>query len=246
MKKKTIALFIIMVLLVFAAMSLQASSQINQKKEKEVSEIIEEYVQELGNNWEQVASLFVKEKQNTYLNMLEQGAVDEHIGMFNIISATLIEKKEVAYKDVSTSFEFEENNGDVRTFVVGIDYEVYENTVFYSKGIAYTIMAFKREGDLWKIAAVSFIENPEELEEKGYKFTNNYKKCIRSMENRKRGILVDGDGKVFDKVLEYAEGQMIENDNEIEIIEKEVRSESKIGVNAKAAHTAYPFQLPKL
>lgn len=246
MKRKNVVLFVMMVLLIFVTVQLQANSQPNNADEKKIEEVIDEYVQKLGNDWERVAALFVKEKEKNYLDMLNNNAVEEHIGMFNIISAILIEKKEVTYKDVNDNLNFEGEEKNIRTFVIGVDYEVYENTPFYAQGTMYTIMAFVREENEWKIEEVSLIENPEDLEEKGYKFKDDYKKCIRSMENRKQGLLTDGEGRVFDRVCKNVEGRIIEDDTEMQIIENkmitneaEVKIGGKIGDCAKNEHTSY-------
>lgn len=126
-----------------------------------------------------------------------------HKGLFNIISAEIIEIKEIALDDVSSFtriYEYQEQYQQLSAYYVGINYDVHEETKYYFDGVNYNLIITAIEDDAWKIVEMS--DAPiESLVPMGLGFNSiSESKALNIVNERISGTVVDSHGKKIEKL----------------------------------------------
>lgn len=162
---------------------------------------IRQYIDNMGHDWNKVANLFTTAQVDSYIEFFNnEDSVNGNVGILNVNNAELVETVEVLYDDVKGYLSWDYSESESKFYAVGVDYSVNEDSVFYSNGISYDVISLILENNKWKIGEVSQISMPEELLEKGYVFSNDYENTVEMMEARQRGILINGDGEMYDTI----------------------------------------------
>ena len=97
-------------------------------------------------------------KQDYRVFLSNQQNEEKHQGLFNVISAEIVELKELTLKDVSAYTrinEYQEQYQQLAAYYVGIDYDVYEETKYYFDGVNYNLVITAVEDGSWKIVEMS-------------------------------------------------------------------------------------------
>ncbi len=164
-------------------------------------EIIHKYFETMGNDWDAFAECYVQEQKESmkdFVNDIDNQ--NNHVGVLNIKKAEVNEIKKVKVEDLDSMIEEEYISKDFAYYVVGVDFEVYEDDVCFSNGVEYALVILARNKIGYSVYAYRQIANPEELLESGYEFEDDYQQTIDKMEARDNNILVNGDGKVFGQI----------------------------------------------
>ena len=161
--------------------------------------VIEEYVQAMNNHeWYAFSTLHCTEEK---INLLEFFANsnnrEEHVGVLNVKKASLIELVEVDLNDVSHMLYKDYDNKDAKVYVFGVDYDVYDDSKYYSSGINYNFITLIKENENWKVSEMLPISEPQKLLDYGYKFSKHFPITINVMESRKNGYLLNYEGEIF-------------------------------------------------
>ena len=90
----------------------------------------------------------------------------------------------------------------IKIFAVGADYDVYEDTKYFSEGIIYNFLILEEQNGQWRVNTLMQIADPSLLKMKGYHFQSDYNITENIMEARENGYLVNGKGKVFSDINE--------------------------------------------
>lgn len=167
-------------------------------------DVAEEFV-EMINKGEQskISSLYQTEKSKEMdAFFADEENLNNHIGVYNIISSDLLEFTEVDYSDVLNMLyeDYEECIEKPDVYVIGMDLKVIEDAKYFYKGMNYFLISFVREDDAPKIYEMVSISEPQELINKGYCFSDNYSVAIRVMDARKSGKFINGYGRTFDSI----------------------------------------------
>lgn len=167
---------------------------------------IRQYIDNMGHDWNKLAELYVSEKVESYINFFNnEDCINGNIGILNVNNAEFVECVTVVYDDVKKYLNDVYGEKEFITYVVGIDYSVNEDSIFFSNGISYNVISVVLENDIWKIGENVQIAEPEKLLEKGYVFSDEYDNTVKMMKAREVGILVNGDGEVFDTIGDQVE-----------------------------------------
>ena len=122
----------------------------------------------------------------------------EHVGVQNVMSASLIELVEVALEDVADMLHKKYSDKDVKIYVLGVDYEVFEDSKYYSTGVNYNFIVLVREDGEWKVSEMLPISEPQRLLDNGYMFSNHYDMAVNVMRARREGSFINYEGEKFD------------------------------------------------
>ena len=165
-------------------------------------EIVNEYFSLIGNDWDKFAELYTNEQINSFKNFLEnEKNIREYVGVLNVRKAKLIESIEIKYDDVKDMIE-DYTGKKIKIFAVGADYDVYEDTKYFSEGIIYNFLILEEQNGQWRVNTLMQIADPSLLKMKGYHFQSDYNITENIMEARENGYLVNGKGKVFSDINE--------------------------------------------
>jgi len=166
-------------------------------------EIVNEYFSLIGNDWDKFAELYTNEQINSFKNFLEnEKNIREYVGVLNVRKAKLIESIEIKYDDVKDMIDEDYTGKKIKIFAVGADYDVYEDTKYFSKGIIYNFLILEEQNGQWRVNTLMQIADPSLLKMKGYHFQSDYNITENIMEARENGYLVNGKGKVFSDINE--------------------------------------------
>lgn len=166
-------------------------------------EIVNEYFSLIGNDWDKFAELYTNEQINSFKNFLEnEKNIREYVGVLNVRKAKLIESIEIKYDDVKDMIDEDYTGKKIKIFAVGADYDVYEDTKYFSEGIIYNFLILEEQNGQWRVNTLMQIADPSLLKMKGYHFQSDYNITENIMEARENGYLVNGKGKVFSDVNE--------------------------------------------
>ena len=166
-------------------------------------EIVNEYFSLIGNDWDKFAELYTNEQINSFKNFLEnEKNIREYVGVLNVRKAKLIESIEIKYDDVKDMIDEDYTGKKIKIFAVGADYDVYEDTKYYSEGIIYNFLILEEQNGQWRVNTLMQIADPSLLKMKGYHFQSDYNITENIMEARENGYLVNGKGKVFSDINE--------------------------------------------
>ena len=166
-------------------------------------EIVNEYFSLIGNDWDKFAELYTNEQINSFKNFLEnEKNIREYVGVLNVRKAKLIESVEIKYDDVKDMIDEDYTGKKIKIFAVGADYDVYEDTKYFSEGIIYNFLILEEQNGQWRVNTLMQIADPSLLKMKGYHFQSDYNITENIMEARENGYLVNGKGKVFSDINE--------------------------------------------
>ena len=166
-------------------------------------EIVNEYFSLIGNDWDKFAELYTNEQINSFKNFLEnEKNIREYVGVLNVRKAKLIESIEIKYDDVKDMIDEDYTGKKIKIFAVGADYDVYEDTKYFSEGIIYNFLILEEQNGQWRVNTLMQIADPSLLKMKGYHFQSEYNITENIMEARENGYLVNGKGKVFSDINE--------------------------------------------
>ena len=166
-------------------------------------EIVNEYFSLIGNDWDKFAELYTNEQINSFKNFLEnEKNIREYVGVLNVRKAKLIESIEIKYDDVKDMIDEDYTGKKIKIFAVGADYDVYEDTKYFSEGIIYNFLILEEQNGQWRVNTLMQIADPSLLKMKGYHFQSDYNITENIMESRENGYLVNGKGKVFSDINE--------------------------------------------
>ena len=166
-------------------------------------EIVNEYFSLIGNDWDKFAELYTNEQINSFKNFLEnEKNIREYVGVLNVRKAKLIESIEIKYDDVKDMIDGDYTGKKIKIFAVGADYDVYEDTKYFSEGIIYNFLILEEQNGQWRVNTLMQIADPSLLKMKGYHFQSDYNITENIMEARENGYLVNGKGKVFSDINE--------------------------------------------
>ena len=166
-------------------------------------EIVNEYFSLIGNDWDKFAELYTNEQINSFKNFLEnEKNIREYVGVLNVRKAKLIESIEIKYDDVKDMIDEDYTGKKIKIFAVGEDYDVYEDTKYFSEGIIYNFLILEEQNGQWRVNTLMQIADPSLLKMKGYHFQSDYNITENIMEARENGYLVNGKGKVFSDINE--------------------------------------------
>ena len=164
-------------------------------------EIVNEYFSLIGNDWDKFAELYTNEQINSFKNFLEnEKNIREYVGVLNVRKAKLIESIEIKYDDVKDMIDEDYTGKKIKIFAVGADYDVYEDTKYFSEGIIYNFLILEEQNGQWRVNTLMQIADPSLLKMKGYHFQSDYNITENIMEARENGYLVKG--KVFSDINE--------------------------------------------
>ena len=166
-------------------------------------EIVNEYFSLIGNDWDKFAELYTNEQINSFKNFLEnEKNIREYVGVLNVRKAKLIESIEIKYDDVKDMIDEDYTGKKIKIFAVGADYDVYEDTKYFSEVIIYNFLILEEQNGQWRVNTLMQIADPSLLKMKGYHFQSDYNITENIMEARENGYLVNGKGKVFSDINE--------------------------------------------
>ena len=166
-------------------------------------EIVNEYFSLIGNDWDKFAELYTNEQINSFKNFLEnEKNIREYVGVLNVRKAKLIESIEIKYDDVKDMIDEDYTGKKIKIFAVGADYDVYEDTKYFSEGIIYNFLILEEQNGQWRVNTLMQIADPSLLKMKGYHFQSDYNITENIMQARENGYLVNGKGKVFSDINE--------------------------------------------
>ena len=166
-------------------------------------EIVNEYFSLIGNDWDKFAELYTNEQINSFKNFLEnEKNIREYVGVLNVRKAKLIESIEIKYDDVKDMIDEDYTGKKIKIFAVGADYDVYEDTKYFSEGIIYNFLILEEQNGQWRGNTLMQIADPSLFKMKGYHFQSDYNITENIMEARENGYLVNGKGKVFSDINE--------------------------------------------
>ncbi len=160
--------------------------------------VVQKYFDSMGNDWNEFADQYTAEQVNSFKKFLSDDInISTSTGVLNVQGADLTECVEVAYNDVKEMFSVNYNNKDVKTFVVGADYIVNADSIYFSSGINYNLISLVKEGNEWKVVELVPISDPELLKDKGYEFSDQYSIAEAMMDARYEGYLLNGNLEIF-------------------------------------------------
>lgn len=126
--------------------------------------------------------------------------IDEHTGVLNVKRASLKDCVEIELVDAQDML-YEKYNPDIsKVFVFGVDFDVFEDSKYYSSGVNYNYITCVRENGSWKIWEMLPIWEPQKLLDCGYEFGDDFATAIDVMEARKRGCYLNYKGEVFGNI----------------------------------------------
>lgn len=173
------------------------------ENKESAQEIVNEYFSLIGNDWDKFAELYTNEQINSFKNFLEnEKNIREYVGVLNVRKAKLIESIEIKYDDVKDMIDEDYTGKKIKIFAVGADYDVYEDTKYFSEGIIYNFLILEEQNGQWRVNTLMQIADPSLLKMKGYHFQSDYNITENIMEARENGYLVNGKGKVFSDINE--------------------------------------------
>lgn len=169
-----------------------------QAEENPVS-VVEYYVHAMDTHaWDDFTELYCLEEQAEMENFFDNPSnVNNHVGVLNVESAELLDLVEIELEDAKDMLYKEYSSDEVKVYVFGVDYEVYEDSKYFSTGVNYNFITCVKENGAWKVSEMLPIAEPEKLVELGYEFSDNYDIAVDVMNARRNGYLMNFDGEVF-------------------------------------------------
>lgn len=167
-------------------------------------EFVKDYFEAINeHDWEKVSEFY---HSRTAVDMkaflTDKSNQDEHMGLLNVEHVEAVEVVDVDYDDSEYLLVNDYENETVSTFVVGADYDTYEDTEFFAEGICYEIFSLVLEDDGWKISEKRTVWDFEGLLDAGYVFDSQYYKTEEVVDAREEGVILNYEGEYVDQVFE--------------------------------------------
>ena len=195
-------LFLVFALTVFAPTALAVSAQ------AESLDVVYRVVEAMNSqDWDTYIALQCMENQQDYIAFLSNPInAAKHMGLFNIISAKVVEVKELAPNDVEAFSRiqiYKEKYHQVAAYYVGVNYSVYEESKYYFNGVNYALVITGVENNAWKIIEMS--DAPiESLVPMGLGFgTNSENVALNIIHARISGIIINPSGGIISKTRTF-------------------------------------------
>lgn len=200
---KLIFILLIFNLMALPAYALNSNDAIN--KPSSIKQVIyQEVAAENNNNWSAISNSWVEDQKETMLSFIaNKENKDNFIGLFNIRSAKISEIKEIpnhsANKFVDVDKYLDEYR-DIKVFYVGIDYTVYNESMFYYNGVNYRLAVLVLENGEWKLAEMG--DAPvEAIVASKIGFGSPEEKTAKKIHQaRHKGLFINPSGKVIKNI----------------------------------------------
>lgn len=177
-----------------------------------VETVVQDYFDTMGKEWDAFAELYTMDQVEGFKTFLtDEDNINENVGVLNVQDASLKEMVEIQYADVKDMLP-ENYDEDVKVFAVGAEFQVNQDTKYFSNGTTYYLLVLENENGSWKVENLAQIAEPDLLKERGYTFNSEYVITENMMTARESGYLVNGDGEVFADI----DGNPIENSDLID------------------------------
>lgn len=107
------------------------------------------------NDWETFIDLQANINKADYIKFISNPDIkNKEIGLFNIASAKVIEIEPLP-DSVSSTVTYKEKYNDVRSYLVGIDFVVKNESKYYFNGVNYRLIVLVKEKGKWKVIEMS-------------------------------------------------------------------------------------------
>ena len=120
----------------------------------------------------------------------------ENEGVYNIETIFIRNTNEIRFEDAKRML-YDEYGEEPVVLVLELEAQTRTNTKYFGNGINFKLVSFVKYGDEWKIEEMIQIAEPEELLQKGYVFSENYKYAVKNMEDRRNGIFRTSNGELI-------------------------------------------------
>ena len=120
----------------------------------------------------------------------------ENEGVYNIETIFIRNTNEIRFEDAKRML-YDEYGEEPVVLVLELEAQTRTNTKYFGNGINFKLVSFVKYGDEWKIEEMIQIAEPEELLQKGYIFSENYKYAVKNMEDRRNGIFRTSNGELI-------------------------------------------------
>lgn len=190
----------LLTLVLFTALICLKSYPIQASEDLEY--LIKEYVEAMNDHdWSHFTDLYCEDERESFRYFFEDPINEaEHNGVLNVKNAMLKESVEIKLDDAKDMLYKEYNPGCTKVYVFGVDYDVHEESKYYSTGINYNFITFVKENNTWKVSEMIPIENPEKLVDCGYQFSDDFNAAIYIMNARKNGYFMNYEGEMFESL----------------------------------------------
>lgn len=169
------------------------------RAEESPESVIEQYVQLMDSQrWDEFADLHCSDENESLQSFFSNPAnAEEHTGVLNVEGAALVDLVEIDLKDAQDMLYKDYDVDTSKVFVFGVDYDVFEDSKYYSSGVNYNYITCVKEDGNWKISEMLPIEDPQKLVDCGYEFGDDFSTAIDVMDARKKGYYLNYNGEVF-------------------------------------------------
>ena len=167
--------------------------------EENPESVVENYVYAMDtHSWDDFTELYCSEEQAEMQAFFDNPTnADNHIGVLNVESAELLDLVEIDLQDAQDMLYKEYSADETKVYVFGVDYDVHEDSKYFSTGVNYNFITCVKEDGTWKVSEMLPIAEPDKLIELGYEFSDGYDITINVMDARRNGYLMNYDGDVF-------------------------------------------------
>lgn len=155
------------------------------------------------NDWNKYLSFMCTEERVSYEGFINDPEnVQNHIGLFNIKSAEITEIKELPLNEMGNFIfnysSYEQQYKKLATFLVGINYETYEEDKYHFNGVNYRLFVLGMENGRWCVLEMS--DAPlKSLTLAGLSFNSTSEMTAQNiLDKREMGIIINADGELLD------------------------------------------------
>lgn len=168
--------------------------------------VVEAYVRSMNEqSWSAFSDLHAAEKKESLQQFFANPENEaEHTGVLNVTAADLTELVEIDLADAEDMLYEEYDPEASKVYVFGVDYDVHEDTKYYSSGVNYNFITLVNEEGEWKVREMLPIAEPEQLTASGYEFSDAYDTAVQVMEARQNGYFLNYEGEMFATLDEEA------------------------------------------
>lgn len=160
--------------------------------------VVKEYFNSMGTDWNQFAELYTDEQSEGFKEFLnDSDNVQEKVGVLNVNAAMLKDVVEIKLEDADNMLAEDYDGQDVKVYAVGADFQVKQDSKYFSNGTSYYLLSLVNQNDQWKVNELAQIAEPGSLLEKGYTFNDEYAVTEDMIEARQAGYLMNGEGEIF-------------------------------------------------
>ncbi len=168
----------------------------------DATQVVENAVSAIDrHDWDTFINLQCLDNQNDFKAFLKSDANrSNYLGLFNIKSAKIKETKQLPiqsvgmYTDISS---YEEKYQGLKVYLIGIDYDVFEENQYYFEGVNYRLVVVGKENSDWRIVEAQ--DAPiESLIPAGYGFgSRDEQKSLKIEYAKRNGLFIDSKGNTI-------------------------------------------------